>query len=148
MSTSRSSCLRCSCLSFCHQASITHMGCIVFDDQRLHRFSTILEVSSTCGMCILSHVLWPIITGSGLDDWIYWHSFTITIITAHNQWLSKTCSIPYWTTSAFPTAVTDLVLIYELVTSSDSVARWLTLHSWTQLSYDWISLLGTPAYIV
>jgi hypothetical protein len=27
--------------------------------------------------------------------------------------------------------VTDLVLIYESVTSSASVVRWLTLHSWT-----------------
>jgi hypothetical protein len=27
--------------------------------------------------------------------------------------------------------VTDFVLIYESVTSSASVVRWLTLHSWT-----------------
>jgi hypothetical protein len=49
----------------------------------------------------------------------------------HNQRLSKTHSIPYWTTSVFSSAVTDLVLIYELVTSSASVNRWLTLYSWT-----------------
>jgi hypothetical protein len=30
--------------------------------------------------------------------------------------------------------MTDLVLIYELVTSSASTVRWLTLHSWTQKS--------------
>jgi hypothetical protein len=53
------------------------------------------------------------------------------IITAHNQWLFKTHSVSYWTTSVFSSAVTDLVLIYESVTSSASVVRWLTLHSWT-----------------
>jgi hypothetical protein len=46
-------------------------------------------------------------TGYGLDDWIYWHLFTIT--TANNKWLSKTRSIPYWTTSALSSTVTDLV---------------------------------------
>jgi hypothetical protein len=51
--------------------------------------------------------------------------------TAHDQWLSKTRSIPYWTTSFLSSAVTDLVLIYELVTSSASVVLWLTLHSRT-----------------
>jgi hypothetical protein len=56
------------------------------------------------------------------------------IITAHSQWLSKTRSLPYWTTSVFSSPVSDLVLIYESVTSSASVVRWLTLHSWT-LSY-------------
>jgi hypothetical protein len=35
------------------------------------------------------------------------------IITAHNQWLSKTHSIPYWTTSVFSSTMTDLVLIYD-----------------------------------
>jgi hypothetical protein len=51
------------------------------------------------------------------------------IITAHNQWLSKTCSIPYWTTSGFSSTVADLALIYESVTSSASAVRWLTLYS-------------------
>jgi hypothetical protein len=51
------------------------------------------------------------------------------IITAHNQWLSQTRSIPYWTTSVFSSAVTDLVLIYVSVTSSASAVRWLTFHS-------------------
>jgi hypothetical protein len=55
----------------------------------------------------------------------------IPIITAHNQWLSKTRSIPCWTTSVFSSTVTNLVLIYESVTSPASVVRWLTLHSWT-----------------
>jgi hypothetical protein len=53
------------------------------------------------------------------------------IITAHNQWLFKTRSIPYWTTSVFSSTVTDLVLIYESVTSSASVVLWLTFHRWT-----------------
>jgi hypothetical protein len=59
-------------------------------------------------------------------------------MTAHNQWLLKTRSIPYWTTSVFSSTVTDLVLIYESATSSASVVRWLTLHSWA-LNY-WILL--------
>jgi hypothetical protein len=42
---------------------------------------------------------------------------SITITTAHNQWLPKTRSIPYWTTSIFSSIVSDLVLIYESVTS-------------------------------
>jgi hypothetical protein len=54
-----------------------------------------------------------------------------SIITAHNQWLLKTRSIPDWTTSVFSSPVTDLVLIYESVTSSASVVCWLTFHSWT-----------------
>jgi hypothetical protein len=53
------------------------------------------------------------------------------IITVHNQCLSKICSIPCWITSVFSSTVTDLVLIYESVTSSASVILWLTLHSWT-----------------
>jgi hypothetical protein len=44
------------------------------------------------------------------------------ITTAHKL-LPKTRSIPYWTTSVFSSAVIDLVLIYESVTSSVSVAR-------------------------
>jgi hypothetical protein len=39
-------------------------------------------------------------------------------ITAHNQWLSKTRSIPYRSTSAFSSPVTDLVLIYKSVSST------------------------------
>jgi hypothetical protein len=37
-------------------------------------------------------------------------------ITAHNQRLPKTRSVPYWTTSVFSSTVTDSVLIYELIT--------------------------------
>jgi hypothetical protein len=52
------------------------------------------------------------------------------IITVHNQWLSETRSIPYWTTSVFSSTVTDLVLIYESVTPSASV-----LHGWALNSF-------------
>jgi hypothetical protein len=44
--------------------------------------------------------------------------------------------IPYWITSVFPSAVTDLVLIYESVTSSAFVVHWLTLDGWTLNSYE------------
>jgi hypothetical protein len=43
----------------------------------------------------------------------FWIGFTGTslqlqsIVTAHNQWLSKTPSIPYWTTSVFSSTVTN-----------------------------------------
>jgi hypothetical protein len=40
--------------------------------------------------------------GSGLDDWIYWHFFTITINYDNSQ--SMTRSIPCWTTSVFSSA--------------------------------------------
>jgi hypothetical protein len=48
--------------------------------------------------CHVSGVPWPIITGSGLDDWIYWRllykfSWSQSIIIAHNKWLPKTRSI-------------------------------------------------------
>jgi hypothetical protein len=79
--------------------------------------------------CHISGVPWRIITGSGSDDWIYWHFFIIT--TAHSHWLPKTRSIPYWTTCVFSSTATDLVLIYESVIFSASVVRWLTFHSRT-----------------
>jgi hypothetical protein len=53
------------------------------------------------------------------------------MMTAHNQWLPKTRSIPYWTTSVFSSTATDLVQIYESAISSASVVRCLTLRSWT-----------------
>jgi hypothetical protein len=56
--------------------------------------------------CHVSGVPWLIITGSGLDNWIL---FTLLlqlqpIITAHNQRLLETRSVPYWTTSVFSSA--------------------------------------------
>jgi hypothetical protein len=99
---------------------------------------------------ILSRVRGSVTNNNGF--WIWWLDLSVlllqlqSIIIAHNQWLSKTCSVPYWTTSVFSSTVTDLVLIYESVTSSASVVRWLILHRWTlkwtiepisELSYDW-----------
>jgi hypothetical protein len=67
--------------------------------------------------CHVYGVPWRIITDSGLDDWIYWHCYYYhsqlqPIIAAYNRRLSKTRSIPSWTTSVFSSTVTDLVLIY------------------------------------
>jgi hypothetical protein len=66
-----------------------------------------------------------------------------SIIPAHNplilswyNWLSNTRSIPYWTANIFSSVVTDLVLIYDSVTSSCSAVRWLPLHNSTELSYE------------
>jgi hypothetical protein len=74
---------------------------------------------------------WLIITGSGwMIGFIGTYLQLQSNVTAHNQWLPKTRSIPYWATSVFSSTVTDLVLIYESVTSSASVVRWLTLHNW------------------
>jgi hypothetical protein len=88
----------------------------------------------------MSGVPWLIIRGSGLD--LLTTSLQLqSIMTAHNQWLPKTCSIPFWTASFFSsamTAMTDLVPIYESVTSSASVACWLTLNIWILLwMNDW-----------
>jgi hypothetical protein len=85
--------------------------------------------------CHVSGVPWLIITDSELDDLIYWHFYynysqLQSLVTAHNLWLPKTRSIPYWTTSVFSSTMTDLILVYESVNSSASVARWLTLRSW------------------
>jgi hypothetical protein len=82
-----------------------------------------------------------------MEDSIYWnfyynYSWIQLIITAHNRWLPKTCSIPYWTTNVFSSIVTELVLIYEWANSSDSVVLSLTLPSWT-LNF-WILLRMTP----
>jgi hypothetical protein len=85
--------------------------------------------------CLLSRVRGSVTNSNGF--WVGWLDLLPLIlqlqllITAQNQWLCKTPSILYWTTSVFSSTVTDLVLIYESVTSSASVVRWLTLHSWT-----------------
>jgi hypothetical protein len=71
-------------------------------------------------------------------------SVTITVnYNCSQSVVAKTRSTPYWTTGVFSSAVTDLVLVYGLVTSSASAVRWSTLHSWTlnfwillRLNYD------------
>lgn len=82
----------------------------------------------------MSVVPWWIITGSGLDLFELQLQLQ-SIITAHNQWLPKTCSIPSWTMSNFSSTVTDLGLIYKSVTSLAYFVRWLAFHSWT-LNHD------------
>jgi hypothetical protein len=86
-------------------------------------------------ICILSRtrVLRDEYEGFGIG-WLHLLTLLLqlqSIITAHNPGLSQTRSIPCWTTSVFSSTVTDLVLIYESVTSSAFFVRWLTLHSWT-----------------
>jgi hypothetical protein len=84
----------------------------------------------------LNNIVWGSVTNNN-SFWIGWLDLLARLlqlqssITAHNQWLPKTRSIPYWTTSFFSSVVTDLVLIYESVTSSASTVRCLTIHSWT-----------------
>jgi hypothetical protein len=49
--------------------------------------------------------------------------------------MTKTRSIPCWTTSAFSSTVTDLVLIYELVTheAQRTSEEWRLPCNWTLL---------------
>jgi hypothetical protein len=76
---------------------------------------------------------WLKVTGFELDDWIYWYFFYYnytylqSIITAHNQWKPKTRSTPYWTTSIFPSAVIDFILIYESLRTNDERRMNLTV---------------------
>jgi hypothetical protein len=109
-------------------------------------------------VCMYCHIFGVCVTNNnGL--WISWlvylRFFTITInYDIRQQWLSATRSVPYWTTSVFSSAVTDLVLIYESVTYSASVGRWLTLHSWTlnywtasEFSYERISWIESESFV-
>jgi hypothetical protein len=83
----------------------------------------------------VSGVPWRTITSSGLDDWIYWHFYY-----NYNQLQQLTINgCPRL--APFPTRLQislllrdDVILIYESVTSSASVVRWLTLHRWTSNS--------------
>jgi hypothetical protein len=75
---------------------------------------------------------WLMIMGSGFDDWIYWHFFTITVLYDSAQSMTVYDSLhSLLDYECLPFCVTDLVLIYESVTSSASVVSWLTLHSRT-----------------
>jgi hypothetical protein len=69
---------------------------------------------------------------AGLDDWIYWHFFTITINYDSSQSTTvynSLCSL--LDSECPPFCMTDLVLISTSATSSASVVHWLILHSWT-----------------
>jgi hypothetical protein len=70
--------------------------------------------------------------GSGFDDWIYWHFFTITVNYDSSQSMTVYDSLSSLLNyQCLPFCVTDLVLICESAISSASVVRWLTRHSWT-----------------
>jgi hypothetical protein len=56
--------------------------------------------------------------GSGLDDWIYWHDLTITV--SYNSSQSKTCFIPYRTTSVCSSTATNHCSHIELLNELDS----------------------------
>jgi hypothetical protein len=59
-----------------------------------------------------------------------------SIMTAHNEWLYKIHSIPYWTTSVFSSAPTDLILINESLIYRASAVHWLAPtaeHYWTEV---------------
>jgi hypothetical protein len=59
-----------------------------------------------------------------------------SIITAHNRWLPNTRSIPSWTKNVFYSIVTELVIIYESVTSSTNDGCFLTSLLW--INHDWL----------
>jgi hypothetical protein len=61
---------------------------------------------------------------SGLDEWICWHFFTITINYDNSQSVTPYDSLhSLLDYERLPFCVTDMVLIYESVTSSASAAR-------------------------
>jgi hypothetical protein len=101
----------------------------------LHTWWITKKLLNIEGLKILSHVHSSMTANNWF--WIGWLDLLALLlqlqptITAHNQWLFKTRSILYWTTSVYSSTVTDLVLIYESVTSSAFVVCWLTLHRWT-----------------
>jgi hypothetical protein len=65
--------------------------------------------------------------GSGLDDWIYWHFFTITV-----NYENSTINVcPRLAPFLAWLRVSSFLLVYESVTCSASVVLRLTPHSWT-----------------
>jgi hypothetical protein len=84
--------------------------------------------------------------GSGLYDWIYWHLFTIK--TNYNSLQSMAAEDSLRSLLDYEClhfCLIDLVLIYETVTSSASIVRWLTFHSWTLNSLanaEWLNSLN------
>jgi hypothetical protein len=86
---------------------------------------------------MLSHVRGSVtnITGSGLVDWIYWHFFTVTINYNSSRLRTVSDSLHFLLDyEHLLVCVTDLVLIYESVTSSASVVHDWTLNSLTNKS--------------
>jgi hypothetical protein len=64
-----------------------------------------------------------------IDAFFYNHFYLQSIITPHNWWVPKIRSIPNLTMSVFSFIVTDLVLIYESVSSSTNDLR-ITKDEW------------------
>jgi hypothetical protein len=90
--------------------------------------------------------VWGICVTNNNGLWIGWldllpHLKSQSITTAHSQCLSKTCSIPYWTTSVFSSIVTDFFsfdclewrLPYEWIIELPYECRMIEL-SWTELT--------------
>jgi hypothetical protein len=83
---------------------------------------------------ILSRVRGSVTNNNGF--WITWLDL-LALLYNHNQ-LSQVAingclprPIPYRTTDVFSSTVTTWFWFTKAVTSSASVGRWLTLHSWT-----------------
>jgi hypothetical protein len=100
----------------------------------LHNFLfaiIVIRISIITRMCITcSGFAWLIITGSGLDDWIYWHFFTVTVnydsslsMTAHDSLhslLQHECPLRRVTNDTLNSCwmnydwyLTNVLLIYE-----------------------------------
>jgi hypothetical protein len=60
------------------------------------------------------------------------------ITTAHNQWMSKTCSIPYWITSVFSSSVTndERKILFDWIIELPYECQMIHL-SWTELTSRW-----------
>jgi hypothetical protein len=93
----------------------------------------------------LNTVTWRIITDSGLGDWIYWHLLLQSLLITINYNISQSMTAYellrfYWTTSVFPSMVTDLVLTNKSVTSSASLVPVNTFQLITQslLHSEWL----------
>jgi hypothetical protein len=77
--------------------------------------------------------------------WIGWLdllSLLLQLQSIYNswQWMTRTRCIAYWTTSVFPSTVTDLVLIYESVTSVPVVRSTAEQSTLLRMNYDWTEL--------
>jgi hypothetical protein len=105
-------------------------------DQYFISFSSLLyapQDTVSLSFIMLSRVRGSVTNNNGF--WIGWSNLLALLLQLQSIITARNRFIPYCTTSVFSSTVTDLVLIYESVTSSASVVRWLTLHSWT-LNYD------------
>jgi hypothetical protein len=97
----------------------------------------------------VSGVPWRIITGSGLDDWIYWrcyynYTYLQSLKIAHNRWVPKARSVSSWTTSVFSsTAAGYLINYYECYFWLLRVYDWLNLSLMLRPMVSWPVCQGT-----